>query len=490
MAGHCCPSGCVGRASWQFVTACHHDGASLTFLPGGLRTLGVREMSGADLDGTTKRAWARRNCRVAFLARKTESLASPFLCPEFSRAVDRFCSNAVSPCSPTDRTSSVSSLSSGAGSASSVPIGFGINDCQGLIHAPDVEWDPRELFRAWKVSVWQFGHLAEGQRPFERYAAAVAPSPGFALKFARPTGWILAELRGRCPKLLLVVREPVGQVDHPVSYVHGGLTRSGGASHLMRWRSGQYHHFGWADIFDRPWIVEVADYLFSTHSDQFGGQLPVLYAGETPVAAHFGLRSGHVLARWFPACDPGFSRQSPGLIQHMRMAEETAALDIHLINLGKGAERYKQTLKTHELVVAQGMAAGAPLPAAAHRAHQCSWMGRPSDQADADGVAGGAKVAEVAGGQVRRACPVPRPVRPAWPCHDASSSRGWRGNRSPTHGGHGRSPGNRLPTAAGRRSRSARFPASWRARPGEMWPCDSAEPSTRPTRRGTYRLDP
>ena len=30
MASHCCPSGCVGRASWQFVTACHHDGASLT----------------------------------------------------------------------------------------------------------------------------------------------------------------------------------------------------------------------------------------------------------------------------------------------------------------------------------------------------------------------------------------------------------------------------------------------------------------------------
>jgi CelD/BcsL family acetyltransferase involved in cellulose biosynthesis len=109
----------------------------------------------------------------------------------------------------------------------------------------------------------------------------------------------------------------------------------------MRCRSGQYHHFGRADIFDRPWIVDVADYLFSTHSDQFGGQLPVLYAGETPVAAHFGLRSGHVLARWFPECDPGFSRQSPGLIQHMRMAEETAALDIHLINLSKGAERYK-----------------------------------------------------------------------------------------------------------------------------------------------------
>jgi hypothetical protein len=141
------------------------------------------------------------------------------LCPEFARAVDRFCSNARVAVLA-DRPDIVGFFPFQRRRLRVVvPIGFGINDCQGLIHAPDAEWDPRELFRAWKMSVWQFGHLAEGQRPFERYAAAVAPSPGFALKFARPTGWILAELRGLCPKLLLVVREPVGQVDHPVSYV-------------------------------------------------------------------------------------------------------------------------------------------------------------------------------------------------------------------------------------------------------------------------------
>ena len=36
---------------------------------------------------------------------------------------------------------------------------------------------PEELLRACKMSVWQFDHLVEGQRPFERYATAVAPSP-------------------------------------------------------------------------------------------------------------------------------------------------------------------------------------------------------------------------------------------------------------------------------------------------------------------------
>jgi CelD/BcsL family acetyltransferase involved in cellulose biosynthesis len=117
--------------------------------------------------------------------------------------------------------------------------------------------------------------------------------------------------------------------------------------------------------------------LFSAHSDQFGGLLSVLYAGGTPVAAHFGLRSGHMLAQWFPAYDTRFSRQSPGLIQQLRMAEETADLGIHMINLGKGTERYKKTLKNHDLLVAEGVAAGAPLSAAAHRVRisAVKWIG-------------------------------------------------------------------------------------------------------------------
>ena len=311
------------------------------------------------------------------MQRKTESLANPFLCPEFAIAVDSFCPNAR-----------VAVLADGPDIVGffpfqrrrlgvGVPIGYGINDCQGLIHAPDVEWDPRELFRACKVSVWQFDHLVEGQRPFERYAAAVAPSPvidltaGFAAyqeKLRAKSPQFCKDLARRTRKL----EREAGELRFMVDSRDLAELRA-----LMRWKSGQYHRAGWIDIFDRPWIVDVVDHLFSTHSDQFGGLLSVLYAGGAPVAAHFGLRSGHVLAQWFPAYDTRFSRQSPGLIQHLRMAEETAALGIHLINLGKGAERYKQTLKNHDLFVAEGMAARAPLLATAHRARirAVRWVG-------------------------------------------------------------------------------------------------------------------
>ena len=58
-----------------------------------------------------------------------------------------------------------------------VPIGAGLNDCQGLIHATGAEWDSRELLRACKIAIWQFDNLVEGQLPFDRYKVAVAPSP-------------------------------------------------------------------------------------------------------------------------------------------------------------------------------------------------------------------------------------------------------------------------------------------------------------------------
>lgn len=308
---------------------------------------------------------------------KTESLGNPFLCPEFAVAVDSFCSNAR-----------VAVLADGPEIVGffpfqrrrlgvAVPIGYGINDCQGLIHAPDVEWDPPELLRACKVSVWHFDHLVEGQRPFERYATAVAPSPAIDLTdgFAAYQEKLRAKSPQFCKDLARRTRKlerEAGELSFTVDSRDLAELRA-----LMRWKSGQYHRAGWADIFDRPWIVDVVDYLFSTHGDRFGGLLSVLSAGGTPVAAHFGLRSGHVLAQWFPAYETRFSRQSPGLIQHLRMAEETAALGIHLIDLGKGAERYKQTLKNHDLFVAEGMAARAPLQAAVHRARlsAVSWAG-------------------------------------------------------------------------------------------------------------------
>jgi CelD/BcsL family acetyltransferase involved in cellulose biosynthesis len=309
------------------------------------------------------------------MQRQTRSLANPFLCPEFAVAVDNFRSNA--------RVAVLADGSAIVGffpferrrSGVGVPIGAGLNDCQGLIHAPAAEWDSRELLRACKVTVWQFDHLVEGQRPFERYTVAVAPSPVIDLTdgFAA----YQEKLRVKSPQFCKDLARKARKLEHEAGELRFIVDSRDKAElrALMGWKSDQYRRNGWVDVFDRPWLVDLVDYLFMAHGDGFGGLLSVLYAGEAPVAAHFGLRSGHMLAHWFPAYDQHYGKQSPGLIQHLRMAEETTTLGIHLIDMGTGVERYKQTLKSHDIFVAEGVVAQGLLSSTAYRVQSAltSW---------------------------------------------------------------------------------------------------------------------
>jgi CelD/BcsL family acetyltransferase involved in cellulose biosynthesis len=72
------------------------------------------------------------------------------------------------------------------------------------------------------------------------------------------------------------------------------------------------------------------------------------------VAVHLGLRSDHTLSCWFPAYDVDLARYSPGLWLHLKMAEAAAQAGLRYLDLGKGDEEYKQSLKTGDLFVGEG----------------------------------------------------------------------------------------------------------------------------------------
>jgi CelD/BcsL family acetyltransferase involved in cellulose biosynthesis len=302
------------------------------------------------------------------MQRQTASLASPFLCPEFAIAVDRFRAGArVAVLADGKETIGFFPFERrrlGVG----VPIGAGLNDCQGLIHVPGMGWDSRELLRACKIAVWQFDHLVDGQRPFERYKIAATPSPVIDLADGFPA--YREKLRAKSPQFYRDIARKTRKLERETGEL-GFTVDSRDITELralMSWKSIQYRRNGWPNVFDRTWIVSLIDYLFSAHGDRFGGLLSVLYAAQTPVAAHFGLRAEHVLAHWFPAYDVRFGRQSPGLIQHLRMAEETADRGVRLIDLGTGLGRYKETLRSYDLFVGEGVVARGPLFASAHQA--------------------------------------------------------------------------------------------------------------------------
>ncbi len=125
---------------------------------------------------------------------------------------------------------------------------------------------------------------------------------------------------------------------------------------LTTWKSGQYRRTGHVDTFELPWVAELLQDLLEARSDHLTGMLSVVYAGDQPAAAQFGLRAGNIFHGWFTAYDPRFARYSPGLILVKKMAEEFAAAGIDRIYMGRGSSSYKDAMKSRDVYVAEGVA--------------------------------------------------------------------------------------------------------------------------------------
>ncbi|MFF3335992.1 GNAT family N-acetyltransferase [Streptomyces sp. NPDC002888] len=321
-----------------------------------------------ELGAADRAAWTAMQSKAHLHG--SPELANPFLSPEFTLAVGR-CRRGVriavvredgEPAAffPFQRSAA------GVGRA----VGLGVSDAQGLVHRPGFTWDARELLRACGLAVWEFDHLTEGQEPFEAGASGTFPSP--VMDVDRGYEAYLSQLRGRSPKFTrstLAKERKLGRDADGVRYVHDERDPAALGT-LMDWKSAQYRRTGRSDRFAHEWITRLVQQLFHTRSEPFAGILSVLYADGRPVAAHFGLRTERVLACWFPAYDPAYSKYSPGLVLHLRMAEAAAADGIAYLDLGRGQKEYKDSLKTREISVSEGWVTRRHPVALGHRARR------------------------------------------------------------------------------------------------------------------------
>ncbi|WP_433242998.1 GNAT family N-acetyltransferase [Streptosporangium sp. CA-135522] len=233
------------------------------------------------------------------------------------------------------------------------PLGGFLTTCHGLISVPELRLDPRDLLRACMVSAIDFDHLVAGQPTFAPYETDVRPAP--VMDLSGGFGAYVERVRANSAKNYKTVRYK----ERKLGREHGGLRfewdcADAGALHtVIGWKSDQYRRTGRVDRFARPWIVRLVEELHARRSDDFAGVLTMLYAGDTPVAGHFGLRTAHTLVGWFPAYDPAFARYSPGITHHLHMAEHAADAGLRQVDMGKGGREYKEWLKTGVLMVAE-----------------------------------------------------------------------------------------------------------------------------------------
>jgi len=234
------------------------------------------------------------------------------------------------------------------------PIGGKLSDYHGPLVRHSAALDPLELLRGCGLASWDFDHLVTAAPAFAPYVLLRDRSPCLDLAEGFPA---YAEQR-RAAGSEAIRRQ--GQKTRKLAREVGPLQFTAEADDdeafelLKTWKSAQYIRTGLADVFSFRWTLELLARLREHRSAEFSAPLTVLRAGGQVAAVALSLRSRGVLHAWFTAYNPDLHAYSPGVALLVQLAEESPGLGIRKIDLGRGDERYKWSLASSSIEVAEG----------------------------------------------------------------------------------------------------------------------------------------
>ena len=224
-------------------------------------------------------------------------------------------------------------------------------DFQGPIAPPGIRFDPHELVRDTGLRALQFKFLHERCTEFDPWIQERQESPfldvtggleGYLARVGKQGRHKMKRVTNKASRELRDVRlvwdsEDAGLLDQ-----------------LIEMKRGQYESTGAYDFFARPRNRELVHQLAKTSVDGFEGVLSAVYADDTLLAAHFGLRDRHVLHWWFPVFSRQHSHVSPGWILLRELIAAAPTNGVTRIDLGVGDEDYKLRSMTDSVFVCEG----------------------------------------------------------------------------------------------------------------------------------------
>ncbi|MDP2341064.1 MAG: GNAT family N-acetyltransferase [Deltaproteobacteria bacterium] len=307
----------------------------------------ISVIAAADLDDGTRSKWRA-------LQASNPALASPYFCPELTAAV-----------AAQHDDVRIAVLEEGA--AGGVvgffpfqgrwgvgrPVGGHLSDHHGVIAGPDTVVDWQQLLKATGLAWWEFDHLTAAQSPggvdeVRTGSPALDLSRGFAAwKQGRidAGGRRIAELDRKARKL---ARE-VGPVRFEAHDDDRALFWT-----VLRKKTEQCRRTGVDDVFASQRSRALVDDICSTQGPTFAGRLSALYAGDTLIAAHLGMRSARAWHWWFPVYEQAFAKHSPGALLLLHTARAAAAGGAVVLDLGKGDDGYKDSFADCSFPLVEG----------------------------------------------------------------------------------------------------------------------------------------
>jgi CelD/BcsL family acetyltransferase involved in cellulose biosynthesis len=248
------------------------------------------------------------------------------------------------------------------------PLGLRISDFQGLIAAPNADWDVRSLLREAGLRVWHFDHLLASQRSFDPFVLRHDESSFMDLSYGydhyvnerkRAGSRFLSQLERKARK----IEREIGPLRFEWHTDESEVFEA-----LRAWKTAQREDTRTFNVLDYDWVRDLLEKIRHDDTPEFGGVLSALYADDRLIAAHLGMRSRRVFHYWFPGFERSVSRHSPGGILLIHIAKRCAELGIERIDLGKGDERYKRSFQSGTIGLSVGAADSRPLHVAARRA--------------------------------------------------------------------------------------------------------------------------
>lgn len=302
----------------------------------------------------------------------TPILGNPFLTPEFARVFANHRSDArVAVIQDAGEVAGFFPFELGRLGVARA-LAYGLADAQAPVMNPDAGVACLATVMAGAgLAVVEFDHLLTPEVTGTGASQCLAPSPVADVGSMSWDEWLDAKRKqggGRRIKSALEKRRKLERQRGAVTFEFD--SRNVEMLHtLMDWKSRQYRRTGRPDRFARPWFREMVEELFETREHSFSSRLSVMYVEDRPVTIDFSVASHGILSGWFPSYDPEFSHYSPGfngIIEIIRAIGSDPEIDC--LDMGKGASDYKESLKTREVMVAEGWLDNASLRAKLWRA--------------------------------------------------------------------------------------------------------------------------
>jgi CelD/BcsL family acetyltransferase involved in cellulose biosynthesis len=300
--------------------------------------------------------------RWTALQGQSSALDSPFLSPQWARAVARAQGNGQArDISHPVRVAVMSNaeglqgfMSARVGSLTAMPAGAPMCDYQGLVAAPEVQIDPHRLVQAMGVARFDFSHMLGDQAAFAPHLRGsdnswiVDVSNGYDAWAAgrREAGvGIIKDLDKKGRKAEREVCAPT----------FAAFSRSrGDFDQLLHWKREQLLATGQTDLFAHRWVMRLVRELFESRDPDFGGVLFTLHFDGELAAAHFHLRGRRTIHGWLIAHNPKFERWSPGLLLFQHILKWMNDTPYSRLDLGAGDYRFKRELSNATQAVAHG----------------------------------------------------------------------------------------------------------------------------------------